>query len=58
VIDAYEGMTSERAYAPVLTPAEALRELWRGVGGRYDVAVVAAFQRAVDRAPQPATLAA
>jgi polar amino acid transport system substrate-binding protein len=58
VIDAYEGMTSERPYAPVLSPAEALRELWRGVGTRYDVAVVAAFQRAAEPASRPATLAA
>jgi HD-GYP domain-containing protein (c-di-GMP phosphodiesterase class II) len=58
VIDAYEGMTSERPYAPVLSAAEALHELWRGVGERYDIAVVAAFQRAMDRASAPATLAA
>lgn len=58
VIDAYEGMTSDRPYAPTFTPAEALRELWRGVGDRYDVAVVAAFQRAVDRAADRAPLAA
>jgi HD-GYP domain-containing protein (c-di-GMP phosphodiesterase class II) len=58
VIDAYEGMTSERSYAASLSPAEALRELWRGVGERYDVAVVVAFQRAFDRASEPATLAA
>jgi HD-GYP domain-containing protein (c-di-GMP phosphodiesterase class II) len=46
VIDAYEGMTRDRPYAPTLSHSAALRELWREVGGRFDVAVVAAFHRA------------
>ncbi|MDQ6916109.1 MAG: HD domain-containing protein [Actinomycetota bacterium] len=49
VIDAYEGMTSDRPYAPTLSHDAAVRELWREVGERFDVAVVAAFQRASAR---------
>jgi HD-GYP domain-containing protein (c-di-GMP phosphodiesterase class II) len=58
VIDAYEAMTGDRPYAATLGPWEALHELWRGVGGQFDVAVVAAFQRAVDVAPNGARAAA
>jgi HD-GYP domain-containing protein (c-di-GMP phosphodiesterase class II) len=58
VIDAYEAMTDERPYAPTLKHEEALRELWRGVGGQFDVAVVAAFQRAVEPAADGARAAA
>jgi HD-GYP domain-containing protein (c-di-GMP phosphodiesterase class II) len=58
VVDAYEGMTSERPYARRLSHREALSELWREVGRQFDIEVVAAFQRAVDAAPNSARAAA
>ena len=58
VIDAYEGMTNERPYSPTFSHEEALHELWRGVGGQFDIAVVAAFQRAVELAPNGTRAAA
>jgi HD-GYP domain-containing protein (c-di-GMP phosphodiesterase class II) len=58
VIDAYEGMTTDRPYARTLSHEAALRELWREVGERFDVAVVAAFQRAAARDAAPARAAA
>jgi two-component system, cell cycle response regulator len=43
VCDAFDAMTSERAYAPVFTADEALRELLRCAGTQFDPEVVEAF---------------
>ncbi|GAC1319515.1 MAG: hypothetical protein NVSMB25_10430 [Thermoleophilaceae bacterium] len=43
VADAYEAMTSDRAYRPSLGHAAARAELVRGAGTQFDVRVVAAF---------------
>jgi HD-GYP domain-containing protein (c-di-GMP phosphodiesterase class II) len=56
VVDAYEAITSDRPYRPARTHEEACQELWAGVGTQFDIAVVAAFQRAV-LGPLPASAA-
>jgi HD-GYP domain-containing protein (c-di-GMP phosphodiesterase class II) len=57
VADAYDAMTSDRAYRGRLTPREAVEELERCAGSQFDPEIVEAFaQELVDRAP--ATLAA
>ncbi|HET9323597.1 MAG TPA: diguanylate cyclase [Gaiellaceae bacterium] len=57
VADAYDAMTSDRAYRGRLTPREAVEELERCAGSQFDPEIVEAFARElVDRAP--ATLAA
>lgn len=43
VADAYDAMTSPRAYRPAMSPQEALTELWKARGTRYDPEVVEAF---------------
>lgn len=43
VVDAYEAITSERAYQAARTDAEARRILARGAGAQWDPAVVAAW---------------
>jgi two-component system cell cycle response regulator len=43
VCDAFDAMTSERSYAPVLTTDEALRELLRCSGTQFDPEVAEAF---------------
>ena len=43
VCDAFDAMTSERAYAPALTHEEGLRELFRCAGTQFDPQVVEAF---------------
>jgi putative nucleotidyltransferase with HDIG domain len=43
VVDAYEAITSDRAYQPARTPAEARRILARGAGGQWDPEVTAAW---------------
>lgn len=43
VCDAFDAMTSRRAYAPALTIEEALRELFRCAGTQFDAEVVEAF---------------
>jgi HD-GYP domain-containing protein (c-di-GMP phosphodiesterase class II) len=47
VCDAYEAMTSERAYHHALVPEQAAQELRRGAGTQFDADVVAALLRVV-----------
>jgi HD-GYP domain-containing protein (c-di-GMP phosphodiesterase class II) len=56
VVDAYEAMTSERPYRPAMDHDAACREIWKDAGTQFDVAVVAAFRRAVE-VPARATAA-
>jgi HD-GYP domain-containing protein (c-di-GMP phosphodiesterase class II) len=42
--DAYDAMTSERAYQPARTPSAALAEIERCAGRQFDPAVVRALQ--------------
>jgi two-component system cell cycle response regulator len=49
VSDAYEAMTSDRAYRPALTPEDARAELVRGAGSQWDPRVVDAMLRVLDR---------
>jgi HD-GYP domain-containing protein (c-di-GMP phosphodiesterase class II) len=46
VADAYDAMTTNRAYRPSRGPADAVDELRRASGAQFDEAVVAAFLRA------------
>ena len=58
VADAYDAMTSDRAYRGRLTPREAIEELERCSGTQFDPAIVAAFARELsDRAPVVAAAA-
>jgi diguanylate cyclase (GGDEF)-like protein len=43
VVDAYDAMTSDRAYQQAMQPADALAELRRHAGTQFDAAVVEAF---------------
>jgi HD-GYP domain-containing protein (c-di-GMP phosphodiesterase class II) len=43
VCDAFDAMTSERAYGPALTIEEGLKELFRCAGTQFDPQVVEAF---------------
>jgi putative two-component system response regulator len=45
VADAWEAMTSPRAYGPALTPEEAEAEVRANAGARFDPQVVQAFER-------------
>ena len=47
VADAYEAMTSERAYRPAMAPEEAAVELRREAGHQFDGQVVDALLRVV-----------
>jgi putative nucleotidyltransferase with HDIG domain len=47
VADAFDAMTSARAYRPARGSAEALRELWRCAGSQFDAEVVHALAAAV-----------
>jgi len=47
VADAFDAMTSARAYRPARGAAEALRELWHCAGTQFDAAVVQAFAAAL-----------
>ncbi|MGQ0703406.1 MAG: HD-GYP domain-containing protein [Gemmatimonadales bacterium] len=53
VVDAFDAMTTERAYRSPIHPAEALAEISRCAGLHFDRDVVAAFHRAF---PDPAKL--
>ena len=46
VVDAFDAMTTNRAYRPSRTPVDALEELRRCAGAHFDTEVVDAFQRA------------
>jgi putative nucleotidyltransferase with HDIG domain len=46
VVDAFDAMTSARAYRPARTAAEALQELWRFAGSQFDADVVQALAAA------------
>ena len=47
VADAFDAMTSGRAYRPAHGRAEAMRELWRCAGPQFDAEVVRALSLAV-----------
>jgi putative nucleotidyltransferase with HDIG domain len=47
VADAFDAMTSARAYRPARSSAEALRELWRCAGSQFDAEVVQALASAL-----------
>jgi putative nucleotidyltransferase with HDIG domain len=47
VADAFDAMTSARAYRPARGRAEALRELWRCAGPQFDAEVVQALSAAL-----------
>lgn len=46
VVDAFDAMTTNRAYRPCRGPVEAMEELRRCVGQQFDPEVVSAFERA------------
>jgi len=54
VVDAFDAMTTNRAYRPSRTPPDAVGELRRCAGTHFDTEVVEAFLRAF---PDPAVLA-
>ena len=47
VADAFDAMTSARAYRPARATSEGLRELWRCAGAQFDAEVVQALARAL-----------
>jgi putative nucleotidyltransferase with HDIG domain len=47
VADAYDAMTSARAYRAARPSSEALRELWRGAGAEFDADIVGALATAL-----------
>jgi putative nucleotidyltransferase with HDIG domain len=47
VADAFDAMTSARAYRPAWSSGEALRELWRCAGTQFDVEIVQALAKAL-----------
>jgi len=57
VADAYDAMTSDRAYRGRLTPQEAIAELERCAGRQFDSEIVSVFTRELGY-PPPATAAA
>ena len=58
VADAYDAMTSDRAYRGRLTPRAAVEELERCAGTQFDPAIVATFaHELVHRAPATAVAA-
>jgi putative nucleotidyltransferase with HDIG domain len=53
VADAFDAMTSARAYRPARGTPEALRELWRCAGSQFDAEVVQALARALPAIEAP-----
>ena len=53
VCDAFDAMTSDRAYRGARSPAEALAELQRCAGTQFDPAVVSALARVLERPLSP-----
>jgi len=51
VADSYEAMTAERCYRKATTPEEALEDIRRNAGTRYDPEVVQAFVRTWKKNP-------
>jgi putative nucleotidyltransferase with HDIG domain len=51
VADAYDAITSARAYRPARLPQEAIAELNRGIGSDFDAASVQALVKALPRLP-------
>jgi diguanylate cyclase (GGDEF)-like protein/putative nucleotidyltransferase with HDIG domain len=51
VADAYDAMTSDRAYRSRLTPQEAVEELQRCAGSQFDPEIVEVFARELGYAP-------
>jgi HD-GYP domain-containing protein (c-di-GMP phosphodiesterase class II) len=51
VANAYDAMTTRRSYRHALTPDEALRELWKHAGTRYDSGIVHTFANVVGLYP-------
>jgi putative nucleotidyltransferase with HDIG domain len=49
ICDAYDAMTSDRPYRPARPAADALAELRRGAGRRYDPRIVPVFVAAIAR---------
>jgi putative nucleotidyltransferase with HDIG domain len=47
VADAFDAMTSARAYRPARATSEGLRELWRCAGAQFDAEVVQALAKAL-----------
>ena len=47
VVDAFDAITSARAYRPAREPAEAINELWRHAGSQFDSEVVQALVHAM-----------
>jgi putative nucleotidyltransferase with HDIG domain len=47
VADAFDAMTSARAYRPALDSSDAIRELWRCAGTQFDAEVVQALVHAL-----------
>ena len=53
VVDAYDAMTTNRAYRPSRSPAEAMAELVRFSGRQFDADVVSAFGKAFPDVSRP-----
>jgi putative nucleotidyltransferase with HDIG domain len=53
VADAFDAMTTARAYRPAQTPSHAIGELWRYAGSQFDTEVVEAFVAAWSAMPVP-----
>jgi putative nucleotidyltransferase with HDIG domain len=51
VADAFDAMTTARAYRPAQTPAHAIAELWRYTGSQFDAQVVEGFVNAWSALP-------
>jgi putative nucleotidyltransferase with HDIG domain len=51
VADSYEAMTAKRCYRKAITPEEALEDICRNAGTRYDPEVVRAFVQAWEKDP-------